>query len=63
MSEALVLYKTDITNNSIDLIDNTIENAMFTALFKSKRRLNRRNTYNKWEYKKYIQKIYEGTWI
>lgn len=61
MSEALVLCTMDITNNSIDLIVNTSEIAMFTAFFKSIRRWNRRNTYNKWEYKKHIQKIYEGT--
>jgi hypothetical protein len=34
MSEALVLCKMDITNNSIDLIVNTIEIVMFTVLFK-----------------------------
>jgi hypothetical protein len=31
MSKALVLCKMDITNDSIDLIDNTFEIAMFTA--------------------------------
>jgi hypothetical protein len=62
-SEALVLCKMDITNSSIDLIDNTFEIAMFTTFVKSKRRWNRRNTYNKLECKKYIQKIYEGARI
>jgi hypothetical protein len=59
VSEALVLCKMDITNNRIVLIDNTFEIAMFTAFLKSKRMWNRSNTYNKWEYKKHIQKIYE----
>jgi len=60
VSEALVLCKMDITNNSIGLIVTTFGIARFTAFLKSKRKWNRRNTYNKWEYKKHIQKIYEG---
>jgi len=54
MSEALVLCKMDITNNSTDLRENTIVIVIFTAFSKSKRKWNRRNTYNKWEYKKHI---------
>jgi hypothetical protein len=59
VSAALVLCKMDITNNSIGLIVSTFEIAIFMAFLKSKRRWNRRNTYNKWKYKKHIQKIYE----
>ena len=60
MSEALVLCNMDITSNSIDLIDNTFEIAMFTGFFKSKRSWNRRNNIVNGNIRN-IQKIYEGT--